>query len=63
MKSQNVPKLLTVKETATALRVNQDTVREMVKSGHLSGFVVGKRMIRIKEADVVALTSKVGGGK
>ena len=49
------PKLLTVQETAGLLRVNEDTVRAMVRAGQLPGFMVGQRCIRIREADVIDL--------
>lgn len=60
MDNLNVPKLLTVQETASALRVTDDTVRAMVREGRLTGFVVGKKMVRIPECEVVALVTKGG---
>ena len=54
------PKLLTVQETAGYLRVNEDTVRTMVKVGKLPGFMVGQRCIRIRESDVIDLLNSTG---
>ena len=60
MDNPNMPKLLTVQETAQALRVNEDTVRTMVRAGKLPGFMVGQKCIRIRESDVIDLLNSKG---
>lgn len=55
IESVDMPKLLSVTETAKALRVHPDTVRAMVFAGTIHGVRVGEKVIRIREADVLAI--------
>jgi excisionase family DNA binding protein len=57
------PRFLSVREAASLMRVCDDTVRAMVRDGRLTACVVGKRMLRIREADVLALLSGKGVGQ
>ncbi len=45
-------KMLTVKQVATILGVLPETVRRWIKEGRFRAYRVGKRHIRIREADL-----------
>ena len=47
-----MPKLLTVKETAEILRVSVDSIQRLTLSGDLKRVKVGKRVL-IRESDLV----------
>jgi excisionase family DNA binding protein len=51
-----MPKLLTVAEAATLLRLSESAVYRMLDEGSLPGFRIGPRSggVRIDEADVLA---------
>ena len=61
--NQELPKLMSVAETATALRVSDETVHNMIKSGSLAAIRVGAKVLRIREADVVSIISGKGVAK
>jgi len=52
---KELAKLISVSETAKALRVSPETVHNMIRSGSLPAIRVGKAVIRIREADVASL--------
>ena len=58
-----MPKLLSVAETARALRVHPETIRNMVTAGSLDAIRVGEKIIRIREADVASLLKGKGVAK
>ena len=58
--SEDMQKLLSVAETAKAFRVHLETVRNMVVAGTLRGVKIGKSIIRICEADVLAILNGKG---
>lgn len=47
--------LWTVREVASYLRVSQDHVRRLIRSGRLKAVRVGERALRVRESDVYDL--------
>jgi excisionase family DNA binding protein len=47
--------LITVKEIATLLRLNQQTIRNWIDAGTLPHVSVGERRVRVWRSDLVAL--------
>jgi excisionase family DNA binding protein len=49
------PDLLTVSETAAALRVSRSTVRRLIKIGALDAIKVSPKVVRVKRASLEEL--------
>jgi excisionase family DNA binding protein len=55
--------LLTVRQAAEALAVSQNTVRNLIHSQDLAAVRVGRRMVRIRQADLDAILKPYEGGQ
>lgn len=55
-------RLLTLHEAAGVLSVSVRTVRRLIQYGYLEGYRVGKRSIRVHEADVQRALRKLPEG-
>lgn len=47
-------KMITVAQAAELLNVHPNTIRNMIKDGRVTGYFIGKRILRLKPSEVVA---------
>lgn len=46
--------MINVAEAAKLLNVHPNTIRNMIKDGRVTGYFIGKRILRLKPSEVVA---------
>ena len=46
--------MINVTEAAKLLNVHPNTIRNMIKSGRIQGYFIGKRILRVKPSEVIA---------
>jgi excisionase family DNA binding protein len=56
------PAYLGIPEAAAFLDVDHKTVRRLITAGQLPGYRLGKRLIKLKVADLEALLVPMGSG-
>lgn len=50
---------LTINESASLLRVSTKSIRRWIEAGHLKGYRVGMRAIRIRREDLLQMMTPV----
>jgi hypothetical protein len=56
------PEFYSIKTAAAELKVHQNTIRNLIKSGNLKAERIGSKIIRIRSADLEDLLTPVVGG-
>jgi excisionase family DNA binding protein len=61
--TQHDPEYLSIQGAAKRIKVNPNTIRNLIKSGDLKAVRIGSKIIRIKSTDLEALFTSVEGGE
>lgn len=61
---RDYPAIMTTAQVAEVLQLDESSVRRQIGSGHLAGFRVGSRGLRVRRADLqkLILGENEGGG-
>lgn len=54
---------LSIQDAAKRIKVNPNTIRNLIKSGDLKAVRIGSKIIRIRSTDLEALFTSVEGGE
>lgn len=63
MSKQTTPIWLSISQAAEQFGVHKNTIRNLIRRGELPASRIGERIIRISEADLLALFTPYVGGE